>query len=33
MIGNCMSVGEKWTGVTKDRVRTIPVRHDLTDAS
>jgi hypothetical protein len=32
-IGNCMSVGERWTGVAMVRVRTIPVGHELTDAS
>jgi hypothetical protein len=31
-IGNCMSVGEQWAGVSRIRVRTIPVRHELTDA-
>ena len=32
-IGNRMSVGERWTGVTRVRVHTILVGHELTDAS
>jgi hypothetical protein len=32
-IGNRMSVGERWTGVIRVRVHTIPVGHELTDAS
>jgi hypothetical protein len=33
MIGNRMSVGERWTGVTSVGVHTSPVGHELTDAS
>jgi hypothetical protein len=32
-IGNRMSVGERWTDVTRVRVHTSPVGHALTDAS
>jgi hypothetical protein len=32
-IGNRMSVAERWTGVTRVRAHTIPVGHELTDAS
>jgi hypothetical protein len=33
MVGDCMSSGNRWSGVTMVGAHTILIRHELTDAS